>query len=336
MLNLENFFVVGVSHENLSLKEREIFMKTRPKNIIENLYLQKKIKAYVNLSTCLRIEFYLDLNEIGEEEIKKLFSVKNLYIKKGIEAIEYLFKVSCGFYSVIKGEDQILAQIKISYSEALENKHSDKLINLIFNKAIELGKKFRTKSNIAYNALSLEAISLKFIKSKFENIKEKNIFILGIGDLSRAILKLLLKDNLEKIYITNRTYHTAEAIKEKFKTINLINYKEKYEGLSKADIVISATTAPHFVVEYEKFIEKMDKNKEYLFLDLAVPRDVDERLIELENIKIFNLDDVWEVYNKNSSNRDKLLNDYSYLIEEQKEKLEEKIKISREYEKKEV
>lgn len=336
MLNLEKFVVVGVSHENLSLEEREIFMKTRPKNIIENLYLEKRINAYVNLSTCLRIEFYLDLDEMEEEEVKKLFSVKNLYIRKGMEAIEYLFKVSCGFYSVIKGEDQILAQIKISYSEALENKHSDKLMNLIFNKAIELGKKFRTESDIAHNALSLEAISLKFIKSKFENIKDKNIFILGIGDLSQAILKLLLKDNLENIYITNRTYHTAEAIKEKFKTINLINYKEKYEGLSKADIVISATTAPHFVVEYEKFVEKMDKNKEYLFLDLAVPRDVDERLAELENIKIFNLDDVWEVYNKNSSNRDKLLNDYSYLIDEQKEKLEEKIKISKEYEKKEV
>ena len=166
MLNLENIIVIGVSHENLSLLERENFMRTRPKYIIEKLYTDKKIDAYINLSTCLRTEFYIELNSnMNAKEIKKLFSV-DMLIKKGIEAIEYLFKVSCGFYSVIKGEDQILAQVKSAYSEALENEHSSKFLNIIFNKAVELGKKFRTKSMIAHNALSLEAISLKFIKSR--------------------------------------------------------------------------------------------------------------------------------------------------------------------------
>ena len=265
------------------------------------------------------------------EEIKKLFHIEKLYIKRAFKAIDYLFKLSCGFYSIIKGEDQILAQIKFAHSEALENNHSSKLMNIIFNKTIELGKKFRTESNIAHNALSLEAISLKFIKSKFKDIKDKNIFILGVGELSQDILKILLKDKLENIYITNRTYHTAEQIKNKFQNINLIDYKEKYDGLVKADIIISATSAPHYVVEYEKFISKMSKEKEYLFLDLAVPRDVDEKLTKHENINIFNLDDVWDAYNKNVCNRDKLLEEYSHLIEEQKEKLIEKIKNSLKY-----
>ena len=140
MLDLENIIVIGVSHENLSLLERENFMRTRPKYIIEKLYADKKIDAYINLSTCLRTEFYIELNSnIDAEEIKDLFSV-DMIIKKGIEAIEYLFKVSCGFYSVIKGEDQILAQVKSAYSEALENEHSSKFLNIIFNKAVELGK----------------------------------------------------------------------------------------------------------------------------------------------------------------------------------------------------
>ena len=157
-------------------------MRTRPKYIIEKLYKEKKINAYINLSTCLRTEFYIELNSnTSIDEIKKLFSVEML-VKTGIEAIEYLFKVSCGFYSVIKGEDQILAQVKSSHSEALENEHSSKFLNIIFNKAIELGKKFRTKSMIAHNALSLEAKSLKIIKNKFPNIEDKNIFILGIGE----------------------------------------------------------------------------------------------------------------------------------------------------------
>ena len=244
-----------------------------------------------------------------------------MIVKKGIEAIEYLFKVSCGFYSVIKGEDQILAQVKSAYSEALENEHSSKFLNIIFNKAVELGKKFRTKSMIAHNALSLEAISLKFIKSKFPNIENKNIFIIGIGELAQDILTLLTKEQLKNIYIANRTYHKAEQIKKKFDIVNIIDYKEKYDEMIKADVIISATSAPHIVVEYDKFVPQMKENKDYLFIDLAVPRDVDERLANFKNIEIYNLDDIWEVYHLNSMNRDKLLEDYSYLIDEQMEKL---------------
>ncbi|CAM2394620.1 glutamyl-tRNA reductase [Fusobacterium nucleatum] len=321
MLDLENIIIIGVSHENLSLLERENFMKTRPKYIIEKLYTEKKINAYINLSTCLRTEFYIELNSnINAEEIKNLFSVE-MIVKKGIEAIEYLFKVSCGFYSVIKGEDQILAQVKSAYSEALENEHSSKFLNIIFNKAVELGKKFRTKSMIAHNALSLEAISLKFIKSKFPNIENKNIFIIGIGELAQDILTLLTKEQLKNIYIANRTYHKAEQIKKKFDIVNIIDYKEKYDEMIKADVIISATSAPHIVVEYDKFVPQMKENKDYLFIDLAVPRDVDERLANFKNIEIYNLDDIWEVYHLNSMNRDKLLEDYSYLIDEQMEKL---------------
>ena len=321
MLDLENIIIIGVSHENLSLLERENFMKTRPKYIIEKLYTEKKINAYINLSTCLRTEFYIELNSnINAEEIKNLFSVE-MIVKKGIEAIEYLFKVSCGFYSVIKGEDQILAQVKSAYSEALENEHSSKFLNIIFNKAVELGKKFRTKSMIAHNALSLEAISLKFIKSKFPNIENKNIFIIGIGELAQDILTLLTKEQLKNIYIANRTYHKAEQIKKKFDIVNIIDYKEKYDEMIKADVIISATSAPHIVVEYDKFVPQMKENKDYLFIDLAVPRDGDERLANFKNIEIYNLDDIWEVYHLNSMNRDKLLEDYSYLIDEQMEKL---------------
>ena len=321
MLDLEKIIVIGISHENLSLLEREEFMRTRPKYIIERLYSEKSINAYINLSTCLRTEFYIELNSnVDINEIKNLFSV-DMVVKSGIEAIEYLFKVSCGFYSVIKGEDQILAQVKGAHAEALENEHSSKFLNIIFNKAIELGKKFRTKSMIAHNALSLEAISLKFIKSKFHTIEDKNIFILGIGELAQDILTLLTKEDLKNIYITNRTYHKAEQIKKKFDIVNIVDYKEKYKEMIEADVIISTTSAPHIVVEYDKFIPKMKEDKDYLFIDLAVPRDVDERLADFKNIEICNLDDIWEVYNQNSINRDKLLEDYSYLISEQMEKL---------------
>ena len=163
--------------------------------------------------------------------------------------------------------------------------------------------------------------SVLFIKNKFPNIEDKNIFILGIGELAQDILTVLSKEHLKNIYITNRTYHKAEQIKNKFDIVNIVDYKEKYKEMIEADVIISATSAPHIVVEYDKFVPKMRENKDYLFIDLAVPRDVDERLDNFKNVEIYNLDDIWKVYNENSMNRDKLLEDYSYLVDEQMKKL---------------
>ena len=163
---------------------------------------------------------------------------------------------------------------------------------------------------------------IRRVVNVLENIgNDKNIFILGIGELAQDILTLLSKEQLKNIYITNRTYHKAEQIKKQFEMVNIIDYKEKYKEMFEADVIISATSAPHIVVEYDKFVPKMREDKDYLFIDLAVPRDVDERLANFKNIEIYNLDDIWEVYNQNSINRDKLLEDYSYLIDEQMEKL---------------
>lgn len=322
MIDLQNFIVVGISHETLSLVEREKIMKTRPKNIIEKLFKEKKINGYINLSTCLRMEFYIELNSESKiDEIEEPFIIKELNLKRGEEAIRYLFEVSCGFYSVIKGEDQILAQIKHSYNLSLEENYSTKMLNIIFNKTIELAKKFRTESLIAHNALSIEAISLNYIKSMYKDLSDKEIFILGAGDLSQSILGLLVKEKLEHIYITNRTYKKIEDIKKKFNTLNLVEFKDKYSSLTKTDIIISATSAAHIVVDYDKFVNLMDTNRNYIFLDLAVPRDVDERLADLDNVKIYNLDDIWKIYHKNFSNRDKLLKDYYYLIDEQIQKI---------------
>ena len=166
-----------------------------------------------------------------------------------------------------------------------------------------------------------EYLALQPANSPNANIADKNIFILGIGELAQDILTLLTKEELTNVYITTRTYHKAEQIKKEFDIVNIVDYKEKYPKMIEADVIISATSAPHIVVEYDKFVPQMKKDKDYLFIDLAVPRDVDERLANFKNIEIYNLDDIWEVYNQNSINRDKLLEDYSYLIDEQMEKL---------------
>lgn len=316
-MDIQQFAMIGISHEDLSMEEREEFLKQKPKQWIEKLWQEKKIQAYVDLSTCLRVEFYIELpSGKNIEDCLSIFPMqKGLQCKQGEEALDYLYRVICGFFSVIKGEDQILSQVKTAYQNALEEGHSSKLFNIIFHKAIHLGKKFRTESEIAKHALSLEAITLHSIKEHFPNWKEKKVLLLGVGELTQSLLALLVKEKEGDIYVTNRSYHKALQLSN-FYHVNVIDFREKYTWVGKADIIISATSAPHLVIEKKRFLP-FQEDKEYLFVDLAVPRDIEQSIGQQPQIQLLNLDDIWEISRQHSCFREQLLEDYAYLIEEQ-------------------
>ena len=313
----KHFIVFGISHKNLDLCQRENFIQNDPTSVVERLFKEKKIVGYVNLSTCLRVEYYLDLDKnYSVADFQKDIGLKDIFIKQGHDAVNYLFRVTCGFESVIKGEDQILAQIKKAQLTSMENKISSSNINVIFNKAIELGKKFRNKSKICHNALSLEAISLKFIKNRVSELKDKKILILGVGDLARDIMELITKEEYKSLTITNRSYHKALEVSNIYNA-DVISFENKLEEVAKSDVIISATSAPHAIIKKEEILPLLNKNKEYVFLDLAVPRDIEEELNELKNINLYNIDDVWGVYYENLENRENLLTKYEYMLGEQ-------------------
>lgn len=313
----KHFIVFGISHKNLDLCQRENFIQNDPTSVVERLFKEKKIVGYVNLSTCLRVEYYLDLDkDYSVADFQKEIGLRDIFIKQGHDAVNYLFRVTCGFESVIKGEDQILAQIKKAQLTSMENKISSSNINVIFNKAIELGKKFRNKSKICHNALSLEAISLKFIKNRVSELKDKKILILGVGDLARDIMELITKEEYKSLTITNRSYHKALEVSNIYNA-DVISFENKLEEVAKSDVIISATSAPHAIIKKEEILPLLNKNKEYVFLDLAVPRDIEEGLNELKNINLYNIDDVWGVYYENLENRENLLTKYEYMLGEQ-------------------
>ncbi len=318
-VQLNRFIVLGVTHKELNIEERESFIKENPEKIIQDLYDRKKIKGYINLSTCLRIEFYIELQDKNDlSALVEYFSgTENIFYKKGSEAVYYLFKVVCGFHSVIKGEDQILAQTKKALFNSQEKKCSSKILNIVFNKSIALGKMFRTESNICSNALSLEAISVNFLKYLVGDIKEKKILILGVGDLAQGILKILTKMGHEHLSITNRTTHKTMEITEKYNS-KFIDFADKEKEIVENDIVISITSAPHYVIK-NKEMEILEKDKKYLFLDLAVPRDIESEIGKRENVTLYNLNDIWNIYNENIENRECLLEEYSYLLDAQME-----------------
>ena len=310
----------------MPLEERENFVRSKYKEILEE-YLQKGlIKGYIATETCLRVEMYLEITKkLDIEELRSSFNAKSTLERQGKEAIKYLFEVICGLDSVIKGEDQVLAQIKKSYLAHLENKKTSSFLNIIFNSAIEVGKKFRAKSKITEKNLSLDSISVKFIKNKFGELDGKRIFVIGVGDLSQSILAILHKyDNCELI-MTNRSNRKSIELKKVFNNVETAEFREKYDVVEKSDIVISATSAPHLILEKDKMGKILSDGKKRFFLDLAVPRDIETSIGKVENAMLYHLDDIWEEYNKNVKKRDEVVDEFYYIIEKQYNETIEKL-----------
>ena len=329
---VKNFYILSFSYKNLSLEEREKFVKEGYKHILGE-YLEKRvIKGYVAVETCLRIELYLDVSrEFEIERLKRDFRVEKMKDYEGTEAVHYLLRVICGLDSIIKGEDQILVQLKKAYFEALDKETTSSFLNIIFNQAIETGKRFRAESRINEKNISLDSIAVKFIKTKFESLEDKKVFVIGVGDLSQSILALLHKMNNCHLTMTNRSLKKSIELQKVFPDVQTAEFSEKYNIIKNMDIVISATSAPHLIIEKAKIEDILNDGKKRFFLDLAVPRDIEISIDEFENVSLYHLEDIWDEYNKNVEKRDEIVEKYFYIIEEQLKKIAEKLEKRRKY-----
>ena len=329
---VKNFYILSFSYKNLSLEEREKFVKEGYRHILGE-YLEKRvINGYVAVETCLRVELYLDVSrEFEIERLKRDFRVEKMKDYEGTEAVHYLLRVICGLDSIIKGEDQILVQLKKAYFEALDKETTSSFLNIIFNQAIETGKRFRAESRINEKNISLDSIAVKFIKTKFESLEDKKVFVIGVGDLSQSILALLHKMNNCHLTMTNRSLKKSVELQKVFPDVQTAEFSEKYNIIKNMDIVISATSAPHLIIEKAKIEDILNDGKKRFFLDLAVPRDIEISIGEFENVSLYHLEDIWDEYNKNVEKRDEIVEKYFYIIEEQLKKIAEKLEKRRKY-----
>ena len=316
---MKNFCVIGVNYNDLDLSCREDFFRTNPKEMFHEMKRSGLINGFVEVATCLRIEFYIHLCDgvSMESIVDKMHTYKDkIHIKSGRRAVEYLFNVICGLDSIIVGEDQVLSQIKKSYLSSLAHDDTCPEINVIFNNAVALGKKFRTKSCVTSKPLSLERIAINFIKNHFPGYIDRRFFIIGTGELSRLLLDALKKDGVEDITVTNRSIHNRNEIKTEC-DVKTVEFDRKYEAINDADIIISATSAPHYIIYHDELIKNITPNKERLFLDIAVPRDIEKNISGINGVNLYNMDNLWNTYESNAEERQQLSNSCSYMIEDQ-------------------
>ncbi len=320
MNQLNNFYLFGYNYKDNDIKKREEIIKKCPENFFEELFEKGLIKGYVVIKTCLRIEMYFYSLNFNSGNFSNIINENQFYLSSGIKAIRHLFNLSCGLDSIIIGENEILSQLKKAYFQYLDNKKTCQELNAIFNHAISIGKKFRHLSKINNTGISMEHIVIKYIKKSFPDMENKIIFLIGTGDIIKIILCALKKECPARIILTGRTRHKATKFKNDF-SVESINFKDKYAVIKESDIIISATSAPHYVITKNEVIEYISDKKKRLFIDLAVPRDIEEDLTQIDGVTIYNLEDIFSESSINMDKRKDISNNYKYLIDEQVEKL---------------
>ncbi|MFH1854697.1 MAG: glutamyl-tRNA reductase [Candidatus Omnitrophota bacterium] len=303
--------IVGTNHRYSSIELREgiSFSKRRLQDAFCFLRETGVLKASVILSTCNRVEIYAstDTVESGIHKIKdflcRFYEINDkdiypyLYIYRDEDALRHLFKVAAGLDSLILGELQILGQVKAAFYESVENDFIDSFLGEVFDSAVSLARKIHSQTRLSEGKISVGSVAVDFIKERTGTLSGKNILIIGVGKVTGLVLKYLEKEGKNIVFVSNRTFRKAQSLANQIGA-RAVRFDNLKEYLKKADIVITATRSPHFIINKETIEGAVScrlsaiSRKRLLIVDLALPRDVDPRIKEIDGIELFDLEDI--------------------------------------------
>ncbi len=270
------------------------------------------LRECVILQTCNRVEIFGAGNNHDIDRIKKTWASiagleenafkENLEVSKGPEAYEHLLKLTAGLDSLVVGEEQILGQVKSSITTARKVKASGTNLNTLFDKAIRVGTRVRSSTGINQGTISIGSMAVKLAEENIDDLKSKHVLLIGTGEAASLVAKSLKKRNME-FFVTSRTFERSKSFSE---TVGgkPIKFEDALANFKAVDVLFVATVAPYFLVTYDRIKNAMDsKKKGMMILDLSNPRTVDEKVATISNIKMFNLDQVAEMVDKNMRSR---------------------------------
>lgn len=313
-----SFIVVGTNHRHspIELREKITFSRKRLQDALGFLKETGILKGAIILSTCNRVEIYAstDTPEIGIEEVRNFLSrfyeidrrklYPYLYIYRGMDAVRHLFRVSSGLDSLILGELQISGQVKSSFYESERGGFAGYPLKKIFDSAISVTKNIHASTRISEGKVSVGSVAVDFIKEKTGTLSGKNILIIGVGKVTGLVLKYLEKQGQNVVFISNRTFEKARSLANQIGA-RAVKFDNLKEYLAKADIVITATKSPYFVIKKETFSYHLSaiSQKRLLIVDLALPRDVDPSVREIDRVELFDLEDLGAVIQRNKDRK---------------------------------
>lgn len=328
----ENVYIIaiGVNHKKASIEIREklAFDKTQIPLLLEQLKASGKIAGCVILSTCNRTEIYAAARDV-DAAISQIWTLlvhesgieieqlqEYVYIKTCEEAIIHLFRVASGLDSMILGEKEILGQISRAYQFACENSACNLVMNVLFQRALKVGKQVRTETRIGTGASSVGAAAVELAKKTFGDIQGRSILLIGAGEIGRLVARNIANNGASQMMVCNRSYDKAQELASEFGG-SAEPYERLSQCISRADLVLSCTAAPGCIITKEKLAHIMgSRNGKPIFLiDLAVPRDIEPAVCELEQVCLYNIDDLQNIVHESLYQRQQEAEKAEMIIE---------------------
>ena len=301
------FFVLGIQHQNCPVEIREM-LHFASEDLPAGLLKAKEsseISEFLILSTCNRVEFYgfSDLPGIPEDAVldwvERFRGVKREsilpYLKKseGEEAVHHLFRVAAGLDSLVVGENEILGQLRESFRAANSSGSVSSLLYRLIEKALKVGKEVRTQTKINEGAVSIPSVAVELAEKIFGRLAGEKVMILGTGEMATLALKNLKNAGAEACYVVSRNQVTGQDVAQNFDS-EWLPLESWQKGLSEADILITSTSSLYPVVRYEdvKSVMPQRKHRPLFVIDIAVPRDVESRIHSIDDVYLYNIDDL--------------------------------------------
>jgi len=292
------------SHKKCSIEElEEIAERLNPSIFADD----PRVCGYVVIKTCNRVEAYISSEKSRTvlEEVVNRLKLEKSGIFVGKDALEHLMRVACGLEAMIVGEDQILGQIKKCYLESKLEGTMDRLLDMAFDRAIKTAKRARSETRINEGSVSIGSAAVELAEHITGGLERKSILVIGAGEMGTLVARAISEKKLKAMFIANRTYERAKKLAEEVggKAAKL---DESERCLSVCDVAISTTSAPHYVLDYDLMVRIMAHRRtdnDLLIIDIANPKDVEERVCEIDGIRLYDLDSLYGISEENLEKR---------------------------------
>ena len=309
-------YLVGLNYKTAPVEVRERFALTDPAVLARGVIQPNEhIKEYMILSTCNRVEILAVANThnahhtlLEDWAAACGQKVGNLmpytYVHTGPDAIQHLFTVAASLDSMVLGEPQILGQLKDAYRVALANRTAKGILNRLLHKAFSVAKRVRTETAVASSAVSISYAAVELAKRIFADMSEIRAMLIGAGEMAELAATHLINAGIQSVRVANRTHERALQLAKQYGGA-AVPFECLGEHLAEVDIVISSTGAHEPIIRARDMREvlKRRKNRPMFFIDIAVPRDIDPDVNTLDNVYLYDIDDLKEVVEENLATR---------------------------------
>jgi glutamyl-tRNA reductase len=340
--SVNNFDIINVrvTHKTAHVPLLEAVSFKDKTNAYTEMRLLDGAQESVLIQTCNRIELYL-VSKNGDRTVKSAIQLlesrmpaNNLQADKAIEysvnreALNHLLRVTSGLESMVVGEDQVINQVWNAYLEAEKANASGPVLSLLFNRAVNVGRRVRRETGISKGAVSVGSAAVELAENLLENLNEKKILVMGAGETATLVAKAMARRCLSPIFIANRTHERAQRLAEELGG-KAVKFDKLNEVLVDADVVLCATSAPHYLLTKElltKVLSSRQNKNALLVIDISNPRNVEEAIKELPKVELYSIDDLTSIAELNKLERQKSMQEAKKIVDQELATLERAVK----------